>query len=219
MSHKTKTMIKKIILALAFFQVNAFMYAQTDVQKELIFERINRDSKGSSILPKIQPIENKEELFKNAQVFPIFKVEFDKDNKAKLVQNKEYFLVFYVGRLYCFMNNIDSRFFENSPVIQNIIEFNKDKKEFFIVYFSDTFSLYGKYLNPLITDRNVSYIIDKEEKKETSDYINFKYGSLEKYKERSSVDLKRDNLHLENLNNYIKTIIKLSNIIVQKIHC
>lgn len=197
-------MIKKIIFTLVCLQASVFLFAQTEEQKQMMYERINRDSRGSGILHKIEPIANKEVLFSKAQVLPIFKVEFDSNKIAKLVQNKNYFLVFYLGRLYCFMGDKDSRFFENSPVIQNITQFNTEKKEFFIVYFNDTYSLDGVYLNPLLSDKSISFIIDRGNKFATLDYIDLKYGSFDKYKEKSYIDSLRNNLLIEDFNNYMK---------------
>lgn len=191
-------------MLLVCFQISYCTSAQTEIQKQMMFERINRDSRGSGILPKIAPIANKEELFNTAQVLPIFKVEFDRNYKVKLIQNKEYFLIFYLGRLYAFINNKDSRFFENTPVIQDILKFNEEKKEFFVVYFSDSFSTDGKYFNPLLSDKNVSFIIDKGYKSQTFEYLDLKYGSFNKYKERYRLDSIRENLSLEKIHDYFK---------------
>lgn len=197
-------MIKKIIFTLVCLQASVFSSAQTEEQKQMIYERINKDSRGSGIMSKIEPIESKEVLFSKAQVLPIFKVEFNSNKIARLVQNKNYFLVFYLGRLYCFMGNKDSRFFENSPVIQNINQFNTEKKDFFVVYFTDIYSLDGIYLNPLLSDKSVSFIIDRGNKLATLDYIDLKYGSFDKYKENFNIDSLRNNLLIEDFNNYMK---------------
>lgn len=197
-------MIKKLIFTVACLQATVFSFAQNEAQKQMMYERINRDSKGSGILPKIDPIESKEVLFKEAQILPVYKMIFDATNKTKLIQNKNYYLVFYIGRLYCFLNNRDSRFFENSPIIQSLTQFNKEKKEYSVVYFTDTFSFDSKYFNPLLTDKNMSFIIDRGNQFTASDYIDFKYGSKKKYKELEELQTLREKLTHVDCNNSIK---------------
>lgn len=202
-------MIYRLILTVVCLQATVFSSAQTEIQKQMMYERINADSKGSGILPKIEPIANKEVLFNKAQILPVYKVIFDETNKVKFVQNKNYYLVLYIGRLYCFINNDGSRFFENSPIIQNIIQFDKEKREYYIVYFTDSFSFDNIYLNPLLTDKKVSYIIDREDNKFTlSDYIDLKYGSFKKYKEQVELQTLREKTTLIDCNNFIKNNYK-----------
>jgi hypothetical protein len=200
-------MILKLILTVVCLQATVFSFAQTEKQKQMIYDCINKDSKGKGIIAKIEPIANKEVLFNTAQILPVYKITLDENNKVKLIQNKNYYLVLYIGRLYCFLNNNDSRFFENNPLIQNIIQFNKEKREYYVSYFTDTFSFENIYLNPLLTDKN--FIIDKGNKFILSDYIELKYGSIKKYREQAELQTLRENLTLADCNNYIKNNYKL----------
>lgn len=191
----SKAIIVKILFTVACLQATVLSFGQTEAQKQMMYEHINRDSRGVSIMAKIEPLENKEALFSKAQVLPVYQVVFGKTNTPKLVKNERYYLVFYIGRLYVFINDKSLRLFENSPIIQNISRFNAESKEFKIVYFTASFSFSGEDLNPLITDKNLSFIIDKETRYSTiSEYIDTKYGSLEKYKERAYLDSMRDRL-------------------------
>ncbi len=164
------------------------------------------DSSGKgNIMKNIEPIKNKESLFKNSIVLPVYKINYDLNNKPKLVQNKKYFLIFYIGRLYVFVDGYDSRLFENSPIINTIAKFNNEKKDFKIVYFTENFSFDRKYLNPLITNQKLDFIIDKNNKYETVDYINSKYGSLNKLKELAYIDNLREKLKVKDFEEYTKT--------------
>ncbi len=198
-------MILRLIFTVACLQATVVSFSQTETQKQLMYEHINRDSKGSSIIGKIQPIENKEALFNNAQILPVYKVVFDKTNKPSFIQKEKYYLVFYIGRLYIFVNNKGSRLFENSPIIQNLTKFNSEKKKFKIVYFTESFSFDSEIFNPLITDDIFSYIIDKGIQYKFFDFIDFKYGSIEKLKEFSALDIVREKLTVKDINNYIKS--------------
>lgn len=196
-------MIKKIFFTVACFQVTASLFAQTEVQKQVIYEQINMDSKGKGIIQKIDHIENKEVLFNNAQVLPVYKVAIKPNENPKIIQNKNYYLIFYVGRLYIFMNNKISRVIENNPIIQSILNFNKEKKDFSIIYFIDTFSFDQQYLMPLLTNKELSLIIDKGISYNFQDYIDTKYGSMEKYAENYILDEKREKLTVNDFNDMI----------------
>ncbi len=197
-------MIMRLLFTIACLQTTVFSFAQTEVQKQFMYERINRDSRGSGILPKIEPIPNKETLFSKAQILPVYKVVFDENNSPRLEQNKDYYLVFYIGRLYEFLNNTDSRFFENSTIIEDISKFNLENKKFSVVYFAENFTFDRIYLNPLLSDSNISFIIDRGKTFSLSDYIDYKYGSIHKLKELMQLDILREKLTLEDFNNFIK---------------
>jgi len=196
-------MIKKIFFAVACFQVTASLFAQTEVQKQVIYEQINRNSKGKGIIQKIDHIENKEVLFNNAQVLPVYKVAIKPNENPKIIQNKNYYLIFYVGRLYIFMNNKISRVIENNPIIQSILNFNKEKKDYSIIYFTDTFSFDQQYLMPLLTNKELSLIIDKGISYNFQNYIDTKYGYMEKYAENYILDEKREKLTVSDFNDMI----------------
>ena len=208
-SNWSKTLIFKMLITVACIQATVISFGQTDSQKQMMYEHINRDSRGSSLMTKIEPIENKEALFSKAQVLPVYQVVFDKLKKPKLIQKEKYYLVFYIGRLYIFINNKSSRLFENSTVIQNISKLNFENKKFEIVYFNESFSFNGEFLNPLITDKNFSFIIEKENKYSSiSEYIASKYGSFEKYEEKLNLDKIRGKLNSNDAVNIVKNNYK-----------
>ncbi len=201
----------KLIFTVIIIQFAGVSVAQTEDQKQMMYEYINQDSKvNSKIIPKIESINNKEDLFKKALILPVYRVEFDEKKEPKLVQNKNYYMVFYVDRLYTFLNGKNSRLFENRPEITSITKLLNDSKQFSIVYFTDSFSPLGIFLDFKITDNAFSYLIDKEIQFNTVyDYVNQKYGTMEKYEENISIDKKRSEINLDkikesNKNNYHK---------------
>lgn len=183
-------MNKRNILTAILILIAVFCYSQSEKQKEIIFEYINKDSKGTGkIVSKINSVENKEALFSKAKVFPVFKIKLNNENKPFLEQNNESYLVYYEERLYVFYNGEKSRLFENSPIIETISKFLQKREDFLIVYFNDNFSSYGNFINPLLTNKEFGYLIDKKERYENlMGYINSKFGSLEKYKEKAKLD-------------------------------
>ena len=197
-------MILRVIFIVACLQAT-ILSAQTEDQKKLIFERINQDAKGNVVLRKTEHFANKEAFFNKAQVIPVYKINLDKNNEPKLTLNKNYFLVFYIGRLYVFIDNENSRLFENSPIIQTINKYNSEKKPFKVVYFTENFSLDRKFLNPLITDNECNYIIEKDINYSFSTYVENKYGSINKLKELINIDSLRENLKTIDYINYIKS--------------
>lgn len=201
-------MILRIIFIVACLQAT-ILSAQTEEQKKLIFERINQDAKGNVVLPKTEHFTTKEELFNKAQIIPVYKINLNNiNNKPKLIQNKNYFLVFYIGRLYVFIDKENSRLFENSPIIQTINKYNSEKKTFKVAYFTENFSLDRKFLNPLITDNECNYIIEKDIKYSFSTYVENKYGSVNKLKELINTDSLRENLKRLDYINYLKNDYK-----------
>ena len=196
-------MIRKILFTVACFQATAFLFAQTEQQKQIIYEHISRDSRVKGIVEKIDPIENKEVLFNKAQVLPVYKVEIKLNQKPKLIQNKNYFLILYLGRLYVFLDNRTTRLIETNPIIKNILELNKEKREYSIVYLKDTYSFDQRYLMPILTDKDVSSITDQGINYKLSEYIDFKYGSMDKYLENYLLENSRDKLSLNDFNTAI----------------
>jgi len=186
-------------------QATMISFGQTEEQKQIMYEYINSDSRGSNIQSKIAAIKNKEDLFSEAQILPVYQVVFDKKNNPTLVQQQKYYLVFYIGRLYQFINNHNSRLFENSPIIKNLLKFNIEKKKFKVVYFTKSFSWTGENLKALFTDDALSYIIDKEIKYSFSEFIDYKYGSTEKLKEFAKLDVQRDKLTVKDVENFLKS--------------
>lgn len=190
----------KLILTAICLQVAVFCFSQTEEQKQMMYEQINMDSSGKGIMQKIEPIKDKEALFENSKVFPVYHVELDNNDKPILIQNKDSYLVFYIGRLYVFFNNDKYMLFENRPEIKNITELIENKKEFSIVYFTN-YTYLGEIFNILITDKTFSFVLEKDKKYSSlQDYIDFKYGSFEKYKENDIIEKKRNNLTLKDLN-------------------
>jgi hypothetical protein len=199
-------MIFKLIITVACLQATVISFAQSEVQKQMMYEHINSFSSPTlaSIHPKPKPIPNKESLFSNAQIIPVYKIVFDKSNKPKLIQNNNYYLVFYIGRLYEFTDGRKSSFFKDSPIIKNITQFNLEKKEFKIAYITEIFSLDGKYLNPLIIDPEISTIIEREKTYTFSEFIDYKYGSMDKIKELEVLEKLRENLKVSDYYNFVK---------------
>ncbi|MFH6987874.1 hypothetical protein ACHRVW_09025 [Flavobacterium collinsii] len=193
-------MIKKFLFTVICFKVAVFSFGQTELQKQIIYEQINRDSRTRGIVERIDPIENKVALFSKAQVLPVYKIEIKENEKPKLIQNKNYYLILYTGRLYIFIDNNTTRLIENSPIIQNLLDLNKQRKEYFVVYLIETFSFNRKYLMPLLTNREVNWIIDKGISYKFQDYIEFKFGSKEKYLENYILDQKREALSISDFN-------------------
>lgn len=172
----------------------------------MMYEYINNDSKGNGkIIPNISPIESKEYLFSTAKVYPIYQLLFN-ENKIDIVQNKNSYLVFYVGRLYMFFENKKFRLFENSPIINDILKFKNENIN--IVYLLNSFSFDGIYLNPLLTDKKFNFIIDRGNKYLISEYIIKKYGSIEKYKELKKIDDLRKKITISDYNNSIRNNFK-----------
>jgi hypothetical protein len=199
-------MNKRNILTAILLLIAVFCYSQSEKQKEIIFEYINKDSKGTGkIVSKINSVENKEAIFSNAKVFPVFKIKFNNENKPFLEQNNESYLVYYEERLYVFYNGEKSRLFENSPIIETISKSLQKKDDFLVVYFNDNFSSYGDFINPLVTDKEFSYLIDKEERHDNlMSYVNLKFGSLEKYKEKAKLDDARKEIVAKEVDSLIK---------------
>lgn len=193
-------MIKKFVFTVICFKIAALSFGQTEQQRQTIYEQINSDSRTKGIVEKIEPIENKEMLFNKAQVLPVYKIEIEDNKKPKLIQNKNYYLIFYIGRLYVFIDNNTSRLVENSPIIKDLLDLNNQRKEYFIVYLTETFSSNKKYLMPLLTDKEVNLIIDKGTSYKLQDYIEFKYGSMDKYLENYILDQKREALSISDYN-------------------
>ncbi|GIQ60555.1 hypothetical protein Flavo103_36910 [Flavobacterium collinsii] len=193
-------MIKKFLFTVICLKVAVFSFGQTELQKQIIYEQINRDSRTRGIVERIDPIENKVALFSKAQVLPVYKIEIKENEKPKLIQNKNYYLILYTGRLYIFIDNNTTRLIENSPIIQNLLDLNKQRKEYFVVYLIETFSFNRKYLMPLLTNREVNWIIDKGISYKFQDYIEFKFGSKEKYLENYILDQKREALSISDFN-------------------
>ena len=196
-------MILRLIFIVACLQAT-ILSAQTDEQKQFMFERINHDAKGNVVLSKTESFDNKEELFKKAVIIPVFKIVFDKDNTTKLLQNKNYFLVSYIDRIYVFLDKVHYRLLENNPLIQNIAKYNLQKKKFNIVYFTENFSFDKKYLNPLLTDERLDFIIDRGAKFNMIEYINNTYGSFAKYNEIKVLDEQREKLTSKDYNRYLE---------------
>lgn len=187
------------------FQITVFLFAQTEVQKQMMYEHINRDSRGQSIMDKIKPIANKEDLFSQAKLLLVYKASIDKNNNPKLIQNKNYYLVYYVGRLYVFTYNKSIRMFENDPQTQQLVKLIEANKKFSIVYFTDSFYSNQYFLNPLISDNNLSFIIDKDQTYSNAlQFIDVKYGSFEKYQEKIKIEQAREKLTAEKALQVIK---------------
>jgi hypothetical protein len=190
----------RLILTAICLQVAVFCFSQTEKQKKMIYEQINMDSGGKGLMQKIEPIKNKEALFENSKVFPVYHVELDNNDNPILIQNIDSYLVFYIGRLYVFFNENKYRLFENRPEIKNITELIENKKEFSIVYFTN-YTYLGEIFNILITDKTFSFVLEKDKKYSSLlDYIDDKYGSFEKYKENAVIEKKRDKLTLKDIN-------------------
>lgn len=187
------------------FQITVFLFAQTEAQKQMMYEHINRDSKGQSIIAKIKPIANKEELFAQAKVILVYKASIDKNNKPNLVQNKNYFLIYYLKNIYIFTYNNSFQMFGNDLQAQQIGKLIEENKQFSIIYFTDAFYNNQYFLNPLISDNNLSFIIDKQERYSSAlQYINFKYGSFGKYQEKLNIEETREKLTTNNALQVIK---------------
>lgn len=201
-------MLKKIILLAIFFHIANFSFSQSEELKEEIYQYINGDSQGSGkIIPKIDYIENKELLFKEAEVFPVYKIKFDRKKEASLEQNTNSFLVFYKKRMYVFFNGDKSRLFETSPLIKNISDYISNGVEFNIVYLNDAFSVYGYFLAPLIMNKQNNLVIDgksNQSKPESLDsYIKSKYGTYDKYIEKVKLDEFRKELFSKDVDSLI----------------
>lgn len=191
----------KLIFTVICLQVAVFCFSQTEEQKQMIYDRINMDSSGKGLknIQKIEPIKNKETLFENAKVFPVYRIELDSNDKPLLIQNKESYVVFYVGRLYTFFEYDKSQLFENRPEIKIINELIKNKKEFSIAYLTN-YSYSGEIFNMLITDQAFSFILEKEKKYLSfTNYIDDKFGSFEKFKEKKIIEKQRDRLTLNDI--------------------
>lgn len=202
-----------LIFTVAYFYSTVTSFAQTEVQKQMMYEHINSFSSPTlvSILPKPEPIPSKEALFKNAKVFPVYKIEFNQNNKPKLIQNINYYLVFYNNELFLFLNEDKSSFIKGSPILNEINSIKSDSVNYKIVYITNTFSLDRKYLNPLFVDIRTNSIAEVNNNSgvkntyQLEDYINYKYGSFEKMKELQELDNLREKLTLSDYYEFLKT--------------
>lgn len=190
----------KIVFTAVCFQIAVFCFSQTEEQKQMMYEEINQDSGGKSkITSKIEPIANKEVLFANANVFPVYHFELNEYDKPFIVQNKESFLIVYKGRVYVFFNDRRYMLFENRTEVKEINSLINSKKDFCLVYFTN-YTQEGEVFNILITDKTFSYIIEKDKKYSSAQsYIESKFGSLEKYKENDRIEKKRVMLTLKDI--------------------
>ncbi|WP_347053575.1 hypothetical protein [Flavobacterium olei] len=171
----------------------------------MIYENINRDSRGQNITGKIITISNKEELFNKAMIFPVYKADLDKEKKIKLLKNEDCYLVYYIGRIYVFTYNNSVRLFENDPLIQQIEKSVKEKKKISIVYFTDSFYSNNFVLKTLISDQNLSFILDREQRyTDVLQFINLRYGSFEKYQEILEIEKQRKKITGKDAINVIK---------------
>lgn len=205
--------IFKVIFTVACLQATVSSYSQTEEQKQMMYDYINSFSSPTlvSIFPKPAPIPNKDALFKYAQVFPVYKIVFDTINEPKLIQNENYYLVFYNNELYEFMNDDKSSYFKESPIIDEIKRINSNIESFKIVYITNSFNVYGKILNPLFIDiRNnsitaINNFTGEKNTYQLENYINYKYGSFEKMKELQELDNLREKLTITDYYDFLKT--------------
>lgn len=190
---------KNIFFTVICFQITVFLFAQTELQKQMMYEYINRDSKVQSLIAKIKPITNKEMLFENAKVLPVFHVELNDENHLRLIQNKNSYLVLFDNRVYVFFNDESYMLFENRLEVKNIYELIRSKKEFSVAYFTN-YNYLGETFNILLTDNTFSFLLVNDKKyANISDYIEDNYGSFEKYKEHDIIEKKRDQLTLKDI--------------------
>jgi hypothetical protein len=203
----------KLYIFIFLINISSLSLAQTEEQKEMMFKHINSKSSATyvSILPKIKSIDNKEILFSEAKIYPVYKIVFDKSNKKTFVQNKNYYLVFYQDKLYQFIDDEKSEFFKDNPVLKTISRLNLEKKDFKITYIADSFSLGSKNLNPLIFDTKTNSIIYRDKTYTLSEFIDYKYGSIDKIKELVTLDSLRDNLKMTDYYAFMKTNYELFN--------
>lgn len=207
-------MKSKSIFILVYFLVTLFSFAQTNEQKEMIYKFINGESSptSASIFSKPKPIARKEVLFSEATVFPVYKITFDTSNKPKLIQNKNYFFVLYLEKLYQFIDESSmSEYFKDDIFFKSISKLNIDKSDFKIVYFSEGFGLLGKNLFPLITDSKLSTIKDKDKTYSFNEYTDSKYGAIEKIKEIYELEVLREKLSISDYYNFMKSDYGLFN--------
>lgn len=214
----TKTTIK-FIFTVACLQATVILFGQTEAQKQMMFNLINSNSSPTfiDIFPKSKPIANKEELFSNAAIYPVYKVVINQKNENELIQNKDYFLVSYENKLYKFIDAPKMfTYLKDDPFLVNFYKYSSENKDFKIIYFTEIYSLDSKYLRPLITDTNMSFVIDDDKKYTFSDYIDNRYGSINKLKELQELDQLRDKLTLLDYNNSIKNDYEYYNYVCPK---
>ncbi|MFH6987871.1 hypothetical protein ACHRVW_09010 [Flavobacterium collinsii] len=168
-----------------------------------MYDIISQDFSNENIHKNIS-IESHKTFFEKAKVFPVYHIELSSEVKPVLVQNKDSYLVIYVNRFYVFFNDDNYMLFENRPEIKRIKELIENKKEFMIAYFT-SFNYLGEVFNILITDNKFSFVLERDEKYlGILEYIDYKYGSFEKYKEKFSIEKKRNELTLADLNKAYK---------------
>lgn len=210
-------MILKFVFTVAFLQATVFSFAQTEKQKDMMYNMINGSPTAVSIFPKKKLMANKEELFSKATVYPIYKVVFNKKNEKELVQNKDYFLVSYENELYTFIDAPKMfSYLKDDPFFVNFYKLSSGNKDFRIIYFTEIYSLDSKYLKPLFTDTNISSVIDDDKKYKFSDYIDNRYGSINKLKEQQEFDQLRENLTVSDYNNTVKNDYEYYNYVCPK---
>ncbi|WP_374505774.1 hypothetical protein [Flavobacterium sp.] len=219
--HSAQSVVTKMILKLFFtvacLQAAGLSFAQTEKQKDMMYKFINSSSTSVGIFPKKKPITNKEELFSNATVYPIYKVVVNTENEKELVQKKDYFLVSYENELYKFIDAPKMfSYLKNDPFFVNFYKLSSENKDFKIIYFTEIYSLDSKYLKPLITDTNMSFVIDDDKKYTFSDYIDNRYGSINKLKELQELDQLRDKLTVSDYNNSVKNDYEYYNYVCPK---
>lgn len=206
-----RNIIFKFLFVLIFLQFTSF--AQTEEQKEMMYKHINSTSSATyvSIFPKTKPIASKEILFSEAIIFPVYKIVFNELNKPNLIQNKNYFIVLFNGKLYQFADEFKSESSKVEYITKTISKLNEQKKDFKIVYFTESFSTDFKYLKPLIFDSEIHTITEKDKTYKLSEFINYKYGSIDKIKEIVALEKLRDNLNMTDYYSFMKTNYGLFN--------
>lgn len=207
----------KLFFTVACLQTTVLSFAQTEAQKQMMYKFINSSSNSVGISPKKKPLNSKEELFSNATVYPVYKVVFNTENKKELVEKKDYFLVSYENELHKFIDAPKMFTYpKDDPFLVNFYKYSSENKDFKIIYFTEIYSLDSKYLRPLITDTNMSFVIDDDKKYTFSDYIDNRYGSINKLKELQELDQLRDKLTVLDYNNSIKNDYEYYNYVCPK---
>ena len=150
--------------------------------------------------------EDKDSLFS----FPIYRIRYTQEKGFFKEMEEGNFVKYYKGDVYFFYDNEKAMLFGTDPIVHILSDLIKKKKEFIIAYVEDTFSLDRKNLFPIITNRQLGNVIEGDKTfSSLHEYIRYRYGSIEKYREILDVEKERNALEDHDFIEIVKNNYKI----------
>ncbi len=197
-----KNFIIFFLILSIFIQHN---YAQT---KNDFYEMVSNAEKSTVTLGRPKKTISKKDFLDNAILFPVFKVEFDKNLKPKFTEDKDYSYIFYDNWLYSYSHKELSVGFGYPNKFSNILKENFNKK-IKLIYFTENF-FFKPIVNVFIIDELNNFIeTDKIKHKTILDYVKYKFGSYKKYENILEVLKIRHQLTIEQAKEATKDNVNL----------